>query len=67
MDNEIIKRLIEKFDKKQLQELIFYIVNENAFAEEALLDYCHKKDSETRTANHTLIVSVLGFRSELRG
>lgn len=56
MDSETIKRLIEKFDKKQLQELVLYIVNKNAFAEETLLDYCHKKDSETRTANHTLII-----------
>ena len=56
MNNKTIKQLIEKFDKKQLQELIFYIINENASAEEALLDYCHKKDSETRTANHALII-----------
>ncbi len=56
MDKDIVKRLIEKFDKQQLQELVFYIVSENVSAGEALIDYCHKKDSKTKTENHTFII-----------
>lgn len=55
MEKEIINRLIEKFDKKQLQELVFYLVSENALAEESLLDYCHKKNSKNSATDHTLI------------
>lgn len=56
MDKNTIKRLIGKFDKKQLQELIFYMVSANESAGEALLDYCQKKDSDVKTDNHAFII-----------
>ena len=56
MDKNTIKRLIGKFDKKQLQELIFYMVSVNESAGEAVLDYCQKKDLGARTDNHTFII-----------
>lgn len=37
MDKNTIKRLIGNFDKKQFQELIFYIVSVNESAGEAVL------------------------------
>lgn len=56
MNKEIINRLIENYDKKQLRELIAYIVSENELAEELLLDYCQRKESDVKTDNHTLII-----------
>lgn len=56
MDNKTINRLIGKFDKKQLQELIKYIVSANDSAKELLLDYCQKKESDAKADNHALII-----------
>lgn len=56
MDKKTINTLIGKFDKKQLQELITHIVSVNESAQEALLDYCMKKDTDVKTDNHTLII-----------
>lgn len=56
MDKKTINSLIGKFDKKQLQELIVYIVSVNESAKELMLDYCHKKESDAKTDNHTLII-----------
>ena len=56
MDKDTINRLIGKFDKKQLQELIFYMVSVDKSVEEALLDYCQKKDSDVKTDNHAFII-----------
>lgn len=56
MDKNTINKLIGKFDKKQLQELILYIVSVNESASEALLDYCQKKDADVKTENYTLII-----------
>lgn len=56
MDKNTINRLIGKFDKKQLLELIFYVISVNDSAGEAVLDYCQKKDLESKTDNHTFIV-----------
>ncbi|MDE7178687.1 MAG: hypothetical protein K2O59_12825 [Lachnospiraceae bacterium] len=51
-----INRLIGNYDKKQLRELIAYIVSANGLAEELLLDYCQRKESDVKTDNHTLII-----------
>lgn len=51
MDNRTVNKLIGKFDKKQLQELILYIVSVNEPAKERLLDYCQKRESKTKTDN----------------
>ena len=56
MDKKTIYRLIGKFDKKQLQELIAYIVSVNESAQESLLDYCEKKEKDIKTDNHALIL-----------
>lgn len=56
MDKKMINRLIGKFDKKQLQELVAYIVSANESAQETLLDYCMKKDVDVKSDNHTLII-----------
>lgn len=56
MDKKTITRLIGKFNKNQLLELIFYMVSENDSAGEAVLDYCQKRDSELETDNHTFII-----------
>ena len=56
MDKKTINRLIGKFDKKQLQELIAYIVSVNESAQESLLDYCEKKEKDIKTDNHALIL-----------
>lgn len=56
MDKKIVNRLIENYDKKQLRELIAYIVSANELAEELLLDYCQRKESDVKTDNHTLII-----------
>lgn len=56
MDKKTINSLIGKFDKKQLQELIVYIVSVNESAKELLLDYCQKKEADVKTDNHTLII-----------
>lgn len=56
MDKKTINRLIGKFDKKQLQELIGYIVSVNETAKEALLDYCEEKEADIETDNHALII-----------
>lgn len=56
MDKKTINSLIGKFDKKQLQELIEYIVSVNESAKELLLDYCRKKEADVKTDNHTLII-----------
>lgn len=56
MDKKTIKKLIGKFDKKQLQELVTYIVSKSEQAREALLDYCQKNDTNTETDNHTLLI-----------
>ena len=56
MNKKIINHLIENYDKKQLRELIAYIVSANELAEELLLDYCQRKESDVKTDNHTLII-----------
>lgn len=56
MDKKTIISLLGKFDKKQLQELIVYIVNADESAKELLLDYCQKKAADVNTDNHTLII-----------
>ena len=56
MDKKIINRLIGDYDKKQLRELIAYIVSANELSEDLLLDYCQRKESDVKTDNHTLII-----------
>lgn len=56
IDKKTIISLLGKFDKKQLQELIVYIVNADESAKELLLDYCQKKAADVNTDNHTLII-----------
>lgn len=56
MDNKTINKLIGKFDKKQLQELITYIVSVNEQAKVQLLDYCQKKEANVKADNHALII-----------
>lgn len=46
MDKKMINRLIEKFDEKQLRELIIYIAGKNEATKETLLNYCKEKDAE---------------------
>lgn len=43
MDKKTIKKLIGKFDKKQLQELVTYIVSKSEQAREALLGLLPEK------------------------
>ncbi len=56
MDKKTIYKLIDKFDKKQLQELIEYIVSVEESAKELLFDYCRKKESSAKTDNQVLII-----------
>ncbi len=56
MDEKTINSLIEKLDKKQLQELITYIVSVNESAKELLLHYCQKKESGVKTDNYAMII-----------
>ena len=50
--------LLGKFDKKQLQELIVYIVNADESAKELLLDYCQKKAADVNTDKHMNIMKI---------
>lgn len=56
MDIKTINKLIKQFDKKQLQELVIYLVSANKSVGETLLDYCQKKDAAAKADNHTLII-----------
>lgn len=58
MDKKTITSLIGKFDKKQLQELIVYIVNADESAKELLLDYCQKKAADVNTDKHMDIMKI---------
>lgn len=58
MDKNTVIKLIGQFDKKQLQELVAYLVSTNALAEEALLDYCQKQAGDVETGGNTLIIET---------
>lgn len=53
MDNKTLDKLIGKYDKKQLINLIGYMVNTSVTAKQSLLDYCQKNSNPD---NHIFIV-----------
>lgn len=53
LDNKTLNQLIDKYDKKQLIDLVGYIVNRSKTGQQALLDYCQKNSTPD---NHILIV-----------
>lgn len=56
MDNKEIRQLIEKYDKKQLEDMVIYIVGRSQSAEEAFLEYCKEKETDTKTDNYNIII-----------
>lgn len=40
----------------QLQELVGYMAGRSENAQQALLDFCQKKENGTKTDNHALII-----------
>lgn len=56
MDRKTINKLIDQYDKKQLQELVIYIVGDNESAGDRLLEYCREKEPKVKTDNHMLII-----------
>ena len=53
MDDKTLNQLIDKYDKKQLIDLVDYIVNGSEAGQQALLDYCQKNSTPD---NHIFIV-----------
>lgn len=56
MDNKEIRQLIAKYDKKQLEDMIIYILGRSQLAEEAFLEYCKEKETDTKTDNYNIII-----------
>ena len=54
MDKKIVKQLIGRYDKKQLEELICYLVSRNPLAQQELLKYCQKNEKDE--SNHNIII-----------
>lgn len=54
LDDKTLKKLIDKYDKKQLIDLVGYIVKSNEAGQQALLDYCQENSTAD---NHMLIVN----------
>lgn len=53
LDDRTLNQLIDKYDKKQLIDLVGYIVNRSEAGQQALLDYCQ---SNSTPDNHIWIV-----------
>ena len=56
MDKKTLNQLIGKYDKKELQELISYIVCRSDAAQQALLDYCQKKEKDKKQTIRNLLL-----------
>lgn len=55
MDDKTLSQFIVKYDKKQLINLVCYIVKGNQAGQQALLDYCQKNSTPD---NHILIIEM---------
>ena len=44
------------YDKKLLEDMIFYILGRSQSAKEVFLEYCRKKEKDTKTANYNIII-----------
>ena len=44
MDSKTIQQLIKQYTKPQLQELVGYMAGRSENAQQALLDFCQKKE-----------------------
>ncbi len=53
LDDKTLNQLIDKYDKKQLIDLVGYIVNRSEAGQQALLDYCQNNSTPD---NHIWIV-----------
>lgn len=56
MDNKTVQQLIRNYTKSQLQELVGYMAGRSEGAQQALLDFCQKKEEGKETGNHALII-----------
>ena len=56
MDKKTLNQLIGKYDKRELLELISYIVCRSDASQQALLDYCQKKEKNKKTDNQEFII-----------
>ena len=58
MDKKTLNQLIGKYDKRELLELISYIVCRSNASQQALLDYCQKKEKNKKTDNQEFIIET---------
>lgn len=56
MDKKTVNTLVGKFNQEQLKDLIYYMVSRSEQAQQALLDYCQKKEADMKSENHDLII-----------
>lgn len=56
MDSKTIQQLIKQYTKPQLQELVGYMADRSENAQQALLDFCQKKEEKAKSDNHALII-----------
>ena len=56
MDNKEIRQLIAKYDKKQLEDMIIYILGRSQLAKEVFLEYCREKEKDTKADNYSIII-----------
>lgn len=54
MDKKIVKQLIAQYNKKQLEEIICYLVGRNKLVQQELLEYCQKNEKDS--SNHNIII-----------
>ena len=60
MDNKTIKKLIQNYETAELQEMILAIVSKNPSAQQALLNYCQKKEKTLKSEDYpTIIINQL--------
>lgn len=56
MDCKTVQQLIKNYTKPQLQELVGYMAGRSEGAQQALLDFCQKKEEGKEAGNHALII-----------
>lgn len=56
MDSKTVQQLIKNYTKPQLQELVGYMAGKSEGAQQALLDFCQKKEESADAGNRALII-----------